>query len=216
MQTTLPYDSARAAALADTLASHVRELGEAGWTPATSSNFSIRVDARHALITVSGRDKRKLGADDLMVIDFDGQPVGTALRPSAETLLHTQLYRRFPKTACVLHTHSLAQTVASRVFARQGYIDFRDYELQKAFHGTTTHEGTMRVPVFANTQHMPTLAAQVEAALDAGPLWGYLIEGHGLYAWGDSLADARRHLDAFEFLLQCELKTLQLQPSIRP
>lgn len=216
MQTTLPYDSAHAAALADTLASHVRELGEAGWTPATSSNFSIRVDARHALITVSGRDKRKLGADDLMVIDFDGQPVGTALRPSAETLLHTQLYRRFPKTACVLHTHSLAQTVASRVFARQGYIDFRDYELQKAFHGTSTHEGVMRVPVFANTQHMPALAAQVEAALDAGPLWGYLIEGHGLYAWGDSLADARRHLDAFEFLLQCELKILQLQPSIRP
>ncbi|PJK14798.1 methylthioribulose-1-phosphate dehydratase [Lysobacteraceae bacterium NML07-0707] len=210
MNTPLPYDNARMDALAQVLASHVRELGEAGWTPATSSNFSIRVDDEHALITVSGRDKRKLCADDLMLIDLQGQPVGNSLRPSAETLLHTQLYQRFADVGCVLHTHSLAQTVASRFFARQGHIEFRDYELQKAFHGNSTHEGAMRVPVFANTQHMPTLAAQVEAAFDAGPMWGYLIEGHGLYAWGRDVHEARRHLEAFEFLLQCELKLMEL------
>ncbi|PJK09989.1 methylthioribulose-1-phosphate dehydratase [Lysobacteraceae bacterium NML120232] len=210
MKTTLPYDSARAAALAEVLASHVRELGEAGWTPATSSNFSMRLDAQHALITVSGREKRKLTANDLMVIDLNGQPVGNQLRPSAETLLHTQLYQRFADIGCVLHTHSLHQTVASRLFARQGYVQFQDYELQKAFHGNTTHEGAMRVPVFANTQHMPTLAAQVEAALDAEPMWGYLIEGHGLYAWGRDIDETRRHLEAFEFLLQCELKMMEL------
>lgn len=206
----LPHESEHLHTLAGQLCHAVRELGAAGWTPATSSNFSVRVDNEHALITVSGRDKRTLAADDLMLIDLDGQPVGTELRPSAETLLHTQLYRRFADAACVLHTHSLHQTVASRFFARQGYIEFRDYELQKAFQGNTTHEGAMRVPVFANTQHMPTLAEQVEAALDAAPVWGYLIEGHGLYAWGQSLAEARRHLDAFEFLLQCELKLMEL------
>ncbi|PJK06295.1 methylthioribulose-1-phosphate dehydratase [Lysobacteraceae bacterium NML95-0200] len=210
MNIPLPYNSIRVTELAELLASHIRELGEAGWTPATSSNFSMRVDDKHALITVSGRDKRKLSADDLMVIDLEGQPVGKNLRPSAETLLHTQLYRRFADVACVLHTHSLSQTVASRFFARQGHIEFRDYELQKAFHGNSSHEDVMRVPVFANTQHMPTLAAQVDAALDAAPMWGYLIEGHGLYAWGRDIHEARRHLDAFEFLLQCELKLMEL------
>ena len=146
-----------------------------------------------------------------MVVDFDGHPVATQSRPSAETLLHTQLYRRFPDVGCVLHTHSLVQTVASRLFAPQGHVRFRDYELQKAFAGNTTHDDAMDVPVFANTQDMTELAAKVNAALDKQAMWGYLIEGHGVYAWGRDMAEARRHLEAFEFLLACELKMLELK-----
>ena len=92
----------------------------------------------------------------------------------------------------------------------RGHVRFDGYELQKAFHGNTTHEGTMDLPVFPNTQDMPELAARVDAALDAGPLWGYLIDGHGLYAWGRTMAEARRHLEAFEFLLGCELDLRRL------
>ena len=206
----LPFDALRLRHLAGELITNIRELGHAGWTPATSSNFSERIDAGHIAITVSGRNKARLTEDDLMVVDLDGRPVATDLRPSAETLLHTQLYRRFPEVGCVLHTHSRTQTVASRLFAPQGHVRFEGYELQKAFHGNTTHEGAMDVPVFPNTQDMPELAARVEAALDAGPLWGYLIDGHGLYAWGRDMAEARRHLEAFEFLLGCELDLRRL------
>ncbi|NEL42183.1 MAG: methylthioribulose-1-phosphate dehydratase, partial [Xanthomonas perforans] len=85
------------------------------------------------------------------------------------------------------------------------------YELLKAFEGNTTHETAVDVPVFANTQDMQVLAAQVEALLDKQSLWGYLIEGHGLYAWGRNMAEARRHLEAFEFLLHCELELLKLR-----
>src|SRR5690606_743475 len=70
-----------------------RILGARGWTPATSSNFSMRLDSEHAAVTISGRDKGKLGIDDIMVVDLAGQPVGTSARPSAETALHTQIYR---------------------------------------------------------------------------------------------------------------------------
>lgn len=214
-QTTVPYSSDRLRELAQLLIGNVRELAQAGWTPATSSNFSHRLDDRHAAITVSGRDKGRLVEDDIMVVDFDGQAVGRPLRPSAETLLHTQLYRRFPEIGCVLHTHSPAQTVASRLYAPQGHVRLEGYELLKAFHGNQTHEMAVDVPVFANTQDMTVLAAQVEAALDrelaAGrPLWGYLIDGHGLYAWGRDMAEARRHLEAFEFLLGCELELRRL------
>lgn len=211
MNSTLPYDPRRLAECAAVIIANVRELSERGWTPATSSNFSHRMDGQHVAITVSGRDKGKLAESDIMVVDLDGNPVATDLKSSAETLLHTQLYKRFPDIGCVLHTHSHNQTVASRLYSGMGHVHLEGYELLKAFSGTTTHEVEIDVPVFANTQDMHTLAAQVDALLDRQPLWGYLIDGHGLYAWGRDMAEARRHLEAFEFLLGCELDLRRLR-----
>jgi methylthioribulose-1-phosphate dehydratase len=210
MDASLPYDAQRLRHVAGEIITNVRELSQAGWTPATSSNFSRRLDDRHAAITVSGRDKGRLTEADIMVVDFDGNAVGTDHRPSAETLLHTQLYKRVPGIGCVLHTHSQAQTVASRLYAGAGHVHLEGYELLKAFPGTSTHETTMDIPVLPNSQDMHTLAAQVDALLDARPMWGYLIDGHGLYAWGADMAEARRHLEAFEFLLGCELQLRRL------
>ncbi|QNH17120.1 methylthioribulose 1-phosphate dehydratase [Xanthomonas sp. SS] len=206
-----PYDTERLRTLAQLLIGNIRELSEAGWTPATSSNFSHRLDAAHAAITVSGRDKGRLVEADIMVVDFDGEAVGSDHRPSAETLLHTQLYRRFPEIGCVLHTHSPVQTIASRLYAPAGHVRLEGYELLKALHGNQTHETAVELPVFANTQDMTVLAAQVDALLDRAPLWGYLIDGHGLYAWGRDMAEARRHLEAIEFLLHCELELRKLR-----
>lgn len=207
-----PYDSARLAACAAEIIANTDELAAQGLTPATSSNFSMRLDERHAAITVSGRDKGKLTAADIMVVDLEGRPVATDQRPSAETVLHTQLYARLPEVGCVLHTHSLAQTVASRLYSGTGHVRFEDYELIKAISGHATHEAILDLPVLANSQRIPTLAAQVDVLLDNGPLWGYLIDGHGMYAWGRDMAEARRHLDAFEFLIRCELEMRKLRP----
>ena len=211
MTAALPYDSQRLRHLAGELITNVRELAQAGWTPATSSNFSQRLDARHVAITVSGRDKGRLTEADIMVVDLDGRAVGSGHRPSAETLLHTQLYARFPEVGCVLHTHSRTKTVASRLYAGAGRVRLEGYELLKAFHGNDTHEAAIDLPVLPNSQDMPTLAAQVEALLDERCMWGYLIDGHGLYAWGRDMAEARRHLEAIEFLLACELELRTLQ-----
>lgn len=206
----MPYDQHRCRELSGELIINVRELAALGWTPATSSNFSHRLDDRHAAITISGRNKARLKEDDIMVVDFDGLAVGSDHRPSAETRLHTQLYRRLPETGCVLHTHSPNQTVASRLFAGAGHVRLEGYELLKAFPGNATHETAIDVPVLPNSQDMSVLAAQVDALLDAGPMWGYLIDGHGLYAWGRDMAEARRHLEAFDFLLGCELELCRL------
>jgi len=208
--TDTPFDRDELRRAAGEIITNVRELAAAGWTPATSSNFSRRLDDRHAAITVSGRDKGKLVEDDIMVVDFDGNPVATHHRPSAETLLHTQLYKRFPDIGCILHTHSQNQTIASRLFAGRGYLRMEGYELLKAFRGNETHETEVVVPVLPNSQDMHTLAAQVDCLLDR-PMWGYLIDGHGLYAWGHDMAEARRHLEAFEFLINCELEMRKLR-----
>ena len=207
-----PVDPARLAQCAREIADAGRDLGARGWTPATSSNFSMRLSDALAAVTISGRDKGNLGADDVMVVDLQGQAVGTSARPSAETTLHTQIYRRFPAAQAVLHTHSRTQTVASRLYARAGLIRFEGFELQKAISGYTTHDSVLDLPVFPNTQDMAELETRVDAWLDAGkPLHGYLIDGHGIYTWGTSMAEARRHLEAFEFLLGCEMDLRRLQ-----
>lgn len=201
-------------ACADSIAHTARELAALGWTPATSSNFSMRVDAEHAAITVSGRHKGRLDRNDIMLVDLDGHAVGTEARPSAETALHTQIYRRWPEVRAVLHTHSRTQSVASRLFAGDGVLRLHGWELQKAITGYHTHESTLEIPVFPNTQHMPELVARVDAWLDADkPLHAYLIDGHGIYTWGRDMAEAQRHLEALEFLLGCELDLKKLRAS---
>ena len=199
---------------ADAIADTARELAALGWTPATSSNFSMRIDAEHAAITISGRDKGQLDRDDIMLIDMHGHAVGTEARPSAETALHTQVYRRWPDIGAVLHTHSRTQSVASRLFAGDGVIRLQGWELQKAIAGYTTHDSVLEIPVFPNTQHMPELVDQVDAWLDSGkPLHAYLIDGHGIYTWGRDMAETHRHLEALEFLLGCELDLKKLRAS---
>jgi methylthioribulose-1-phosphate dehydratase len=212
LPSTIPVS--RFEACTDAIANTAQELAALGWTPATSSNFSMRVDAEHAAITVSGRHKGRLGRNDIMLIDLNGNAVGTEARPSAETALHTQIYRRWPDMYAVLHTHSRTQSVASRLFAADGVIRLQGWELQKAITGYHTHESTLEIPVFPNTQHMPELVAQVDAWLDTGkPLHAYLIDGHGIYTWGRDMAETQRHLEALEFLLACELDLKKLRAS---
>jgi methylthioribulose-1-phosphate dehydratase len=208
----LTYTSSHLTICAQAIAAAGRKLGAQGLTPATSSNFSMRLDEAHAAITISGRDKGTLTPDDIMVIDMDGRAVGSSARPSAETLLHTQIYRRYPDANAVLHTHSRTQTVASRLFAAAGVVRLEGYELLKAIAGHTTHATHIDVPVFPNTQDMPELAACVDAWIQADKLlYGYLIDGHGIYTWGRDMAEAERHIEAFEFLLGCELDLRRLQ-----
>lgn len=188
-----------------------RELAARGWTPATSSNFSARAGSDRIAITVSGRDKGRLGAADVMLIDTAGNALDARQHPSAETALHLQIYRRFADVGAVLHTHSHTQTVASRLYAGAGVVRLQGWELQKAISSHTTHAGVLELPVFPNTQRMPELVSHVDAWLDAGkPLPGYLIDGHGIYAWGGDLAEALRHLEALDFLLGCELDLRRL------
>jgi methylthioribulose-1-phosphate dehydratase len=181
-----------------------------GWSPATSSNYSTRLSPTEALLTVSGKHKGQLGLNDVLVTDLSGNSLEPAKKPSAETLLHTQLYSWCADIGAVLHTHSVNATVLSRL-TPQAFIEFEDYELQKAFSGISTHESRVRVPIFDNDQDIARLAAKVQPWLEAHPdCVGYLIRGHGLYTWGARMSDALRQIEAFEFLFECELKMRSL------
>ncbi|MNQ57065.1 Methylthioribulose-1-phosphate dehydratase [compost metagenome] len=181
-----------------------------GWSPATSSNYSARLAADQALLTVSGKHKGQLTENDVLATDLAGNSLEPGKKPSAETLLHTQLYAWRADIGAVLHTHSVNATVLSRLTPGDQLL-LEDYELQKAFSGVTTHEGQVLVPIFDNDQDIARLAGKVQQWLDTHPdCVGYLIRGHGLYTWGPQMSDALRQIEAFEFLFECELKTRQV------
>ena len=103
---------------------------------------------------------RILIVDDVLATDLSGNSLEPGKKPSAETLLHTQLYSWRPEIGAVLHTHSVNATVLSRL-TPEDFIEFEDYELQKAFSGVSTHESRVRVPIFDNDQDIARLAAKV-------------------------------------------------------
>ena len=80
----------------------------------------------------------------------------------------------------------------------------------KGLEGITTHDTTINVPVFQNSQDMVELSDRIREVLissDGGPSevlshHGFLLSGHGLYTWGRTLAEARRHIEIFEFLFE--------------
>jgi methylthioribulose-1-phosphate dehydratase len=195
--------------LAEQLAAVGRWADQQGWTPATSSNLSARLDAHAAAITISGKHKGRLSATDIMVVDLDGAPL-TPHKPSAETLLHTFLYRMDAHIGAVLHVHSLACVLVSQLYETAWRIEGQ--ELQKAFEGVSTHEGALEIPIFANSQDIPQLAETVDARLKQGyAAPAYLIRGHGVYVWGADLEVAARHLEAIDFLARCELELRRLR-----
>ncbi|GAB4297022.1 MAG: methylthioribulose 1-phosphate dehydratase [Thiohalomonadaceae bacterium] len=201
-------DAALLQARAHELVEAGRILHSQGWVPATSGNFSARLSPDFAAITASGRHKGLLTEQDIMVVDLAGQPYNDTRRPSAETLLHTMLYQRSPAVNAVLHTHSVNATLLSRQSGDELLLE--GYELLKAFSGVHTHDTCLAVPVFANDQDIPRLARQVAEYLDThADVHGYLIRGHGLYTWGRDVTEALRHVEAFEFLFQCELHQLR-------
>jgi methylthioribulose-1-phosphate dehydratase len=179
-------------------------MDQLGWVPATAGNISVRFAPGRIAITRSGGHKGFLNAFSVIEVDLDGGVVTQGAKPSAETLLHCQIYRAVPDAGAVLHGHSVANTVLSLDTAGAA-ISFTGYEVQKIFAGQTTHEATLRLPLFDNDQDMARLADAVAPHL-AHATMGYVIRGHGIYIWGPDMDTALARLEGAEFLLACALE----------
>ena len=195
---------------AEALCATARWCYARGWVPATSGNFSVRNPAgAPILISPSGLDKGGLTTADLLETDLDGHPADPARKPSAETTLHAAIYRGRPDACAILHVHTVWNTMLSGRFAAEGYLRLENYEILKGLAGVMTHEHEERVPILANSQNYDNLAANLALALRSYPqAHGVLLSRHGLYTWGTSVAAARRHLEALEFLFEVEGRRL--------
>lgn len=188
-----------------------RFIDSRGWVPATSGNFSARLADGCIAITVSGRHKGRLTADDIMRVDAEGQSLD-GRPPSAETRLHTALYRRYPDVGAVLHPHSPGAIVLSRLLT--GAVVLENHELLKALRGIHTHDARVIIPIFPNDQDIPRLAGVVDGWLDRyGDAHAYIIASHGFYTWGPSVGEALRQVEALEFLFEIESRLYGAKPS---
>ena len=123
-------------------------------------------------------------------------------RPSAEALLHLAIVRGV-NAGAVLHTHSVWSTVLSGSHARHSGIALEGYEMLKGLAGVATHKHREWLPILENSQDMVELADRVSRALEQTPgIHGFLLQEHGLYTWGGSLAEAKRHVEILEFLME--------------
>lgn len=196
--------SATFAAIARHLAGAGRSFYAKGWVMGTSGNFSavISQDPLRLIITSTGLDKGNLLTAHFLEIDADSKVVKGKGRPSAEALLHVAIVRARGAGA-VLHTHSVWGTVLSGAHAGKGGISIEGYEMLKGLEGVKTHQHREWLPILENSQDMEELARKVSKTLEDQPgIHGFLLREHGLYTWGWNLADAMRHVEILEFLME--------------
>lgn len=172
-----------------------------GWMPGTAGNISVRT-GHTAVITGSGLSKGELTADDMVTVNIaDSQPVSGTRRPSAETAIHTAIFRA-SNAGAVVHIHPPHATAQSIDAPR--VLRFSGYELIK---GLGTRQ-TIDIPVFANHADVARIGIDIERHLsgnpDAPPV--LFVAGHGITAWGADLAQARDRAECVEAM--CELATL--------
>ncbi|WP_404341925.1 methylthioribulose 1-phosphate dehydratase [Pseudoalteromonas mariniglutinosa] len=181
-----------------------------GWVPATGGNFSARTESGF-VVTASGFDKGQLGSHTFIELDHVGNRTRGAGRPSAETELHLSMYKLIPSANFVLHTHSVAATVLSRVIKGHS-LNLQGYEMQKSLAGVSSHLDTLSIPIFDNHQDIDHLSLLVSDHHLHTPIeHAVLIRGHGLYVVGRNSKEVMRHLEGLEFLFSCELERLKLE-----
>lgn len=191
--------------LAANLASVAKGFHTRGWLLGTSGNLSAVV-LRHPLqlaMSPSGIDKGELSAEQVLLIDENARMVSQHnAKPSDESLLHIRIVKE-RQAGAVLHTHSVWNTILSDLYADAGGVTIKGFEMLKGLQGVKTHEHSEWLPIIDNSQDMPALAETVGQTLNEHPdAHGFLLRRHGLYTWGENLAQAKRHIEIFEFLLE--------------
>ncbi|MCL6549104.1 MAG: methylthioribulose 1-phosphate dehydratase [Alicyclobacillus sp.] len=187
-------------------------LAAKGWLPATSGNLSVRVQASPLVmaITRSGADKEDLRPEDVLLVNANLELVQPSPhRPSAESVVHTRLYEQLG-CGCILHVHTVYNNLASELYFSEGGVPLSGHELLKALDHWEA-DASVTVPIVENFHDLGQLAEAVGQAVRAG-VPGVLVRRHGIYAWGDTPAAAKRYLDAFEFLFQYDLLHRRLAP----
>lgn len=180
-------------------------LAARGWFPATSGNLSVRVGGFEPeqftfAITSSGRDKSVQTPEDFLLVNEKGVATeATSLKPSAETLIHSEIYR-LTGAGAIFHVHTIFNNLISELYWERKSIPVDGVELIKAFN-IWDEEAQIEIPILPNYAEIPRIAALVEDAI-IPRIPGIVLRKHGIYAWGANAFEAKRHLEAFEFLFE--------------
>ena len=197
--------------LREQLTKTIADLHGRRWCEGTGGNFSVVVqrDPLHLLMAPSGVNKGQVEPAQLVIVDEQQKVIQGQGRASAETTLHVEIITTL-QCRSVLHTHSVESTVLSDHCAKQATIRLEGWEMLKGLKGITTHDTSIDIPIVSNNQNMRELSQSIRPYLNTNAP-GILVAGHGLYTWGDSLAEAQRHVEILEFLFSTVLQKKLLQ-----
>jgi methylthioribulose-1-phosphate dehydratase len=188
-----------------------------GWLLGTSGNLSavVQREPLRLAMSPSGVDKGELRPEQLLAIDEEARIVSDHDgKPSDESLLHLRIVKERGAGA-VLHTHSVWNNILSDLHASAGGVTIERYEMLKGLQGVKTHEHSEWLPIIENSQDMLALADVVGRMLNEHKAaHGFLVLRHGLYTWGDTLEQAKRHVEILEFLLETMGRTLMIKNAV--
>ena len=164
-------------------------------------------------IKPSGVDYETLRAEDMVVVDLDGERVEGTLTPSSDTPTHRRLFLAFEAIGGVVHTHStsaVAFAQAGRAIPIFG-TTHADY-----FAGDVPLTRKMTPGEIGGAYEWETGNVIVERFADVDPLDypGVLVNRHGPFAWGQSAAKAVENAVALECVADMALRSLQLEPAL--
>ena len=189
----------------DQLAETGQEFYRRGWALGTSGNFSVLLARKpmRLCITSAGNEKAALDDTNFLEIDDDAEILHGFGKPSDETLLHLSIYRLRPKARCVLFSHSISGTILSDAFYVDGAVRIKGYEVLKGLSGVDTHEHTEVIPIVENSQDRLALSHVIEnVLLENKSIHGIFLRRYGLYTWAETVEQARRQVEIFEFLFE--------------
>ncbi len=164
------------------VADAARKVSDLGLVVGTAGNVSARLESNdHAelmAVTPSGASYEHLTAEDIVVTDFEVEPVEGHLPPSSESLLHVGIYRRRPDVRAIIHTHSVYSSVLA-----VGGID-----LPPVIDEVVVYVGgTIRVSAYG----FPGTEQLADNVCDAlGDNKAAFIANHGAVAVGKSMSEA--------------------------
>lgn len=187
----------------------IHQLNQRGHNLATSGNYSLHFKSMgdYALVSESGIDKAKFQTSNFLQVHLLTKAIAgdqelQKRKSSDETAIHLALYQA-SSAGCVLHSHFMESLLFAKKYPGVDYLELTGLEMLKAFQGVKSHHEKIIFPVFENTQDIDALALKIAPALKASKnCFAVMLRDHGIYVWGGDVDQAKRHLEAFEYLFK--------------
>jgi len=157
-------------------------MAQKGLVSGTSGNVSMRIDSGDGreliAITPNALYYDRMGVDDIVVADFEGNNVEGELRLSIEKMLHIGIYKARKKVNAVIHSHPVYGNILS--VAGMDIPEILDDQV-------TYLGGAIKLAKYA----IPGTPDLVDSALEAlGPRNGALLANHGAVSVGRDMKEA--------------------------
>lgn len=199
----------------DKLRSFTSEFAVRGWFPGNSGNLSLRVggfspDQFYFAVSAAGKDKAVAVSEEFLFVDPAGNPCETTrLKPCKETPVHAKIYRM---TGCgaIYHVHTVYNNLLSEYFGDQGYVSAQGNDLIKEF-GIWETNAEVQIPILPNYADILSIAKQIPGTFKP-EIPAILLRNHGIFVWGKDAFEAKRRLEAFEFIFEVVYRGLLLPP----